>query len=306
LFHPAKFKYKMPVDRLSDLMAQRNRKSYMPPSSSADLESGLGSDEHLVKGQNDMTAFYKSIDIIKYGISKIERNIEDIDHWHKKSLAAKEEFEANKAAEQIDIIMENQTKLAASDNMNGNSELRIRQTQHGQFTKKFIQLMNNYQSLQINYSAKSKQQLQRQYLIVRPNATDKELDQVVQLEGGQMMASKIFSTGARTDAKKLLHEMQDRHQDILAVEKSIGEMNQLFVEMAVMVEQQQDVINNIEANVGQAADYTQSAKEELKVAVVHQKSLRKKKWIFLIILIIFLAILGVVLFIYVIKPLVLK
>lgn len=56
------------------------------------------------------------------------------------------------------------------------------------------------------------------------------------------------------------------------IEKSILELNQLFVEMATLVEQQGDLVNQIESHVDKAAQYTEQAAGEMKVALQHQKS----------------------------------
>merc|ERR1719271_1508507 len=70
----------------------------------------------------------------------------------------------------------------------GSSEARIRTNMHGTLTRKFVDLMGEYQEIQTKYKHKYRDRVERQLRIVKPKATQDEIEQAV--EGGE--ASEIF------------------------------------------------------------------------------------------------------------------
>jgi syntaxin 1B/2/3 len=69
----------------------------------------------------------------------------------------------------------------------------------------------------------------------------------------------------------------------------------MFLDMALLVEQQGETLDHIEINVGEAEDYTEEAKAELIEAKNLNRKIRKKKIIFFIFVLIILAIIAIVL-----------
>jgi t-SNARE complex subunit (syntaxin) len=160
-------------------------------------------------------------------------------------------------------------------------------------------VMSKFQSMQSLYQGKYRQQLERQYLIVKPQATKEELDRLT--HGGSadatvLLNQQIFSMANRAQAAKQLAEMQERHHDIISIEKSIRELHQMFVDMAIIVEQQGELIDKVEDHVANTAEYTEHAAQEMRQAVIRQRGVQKKKWIILIILVILLTIIGLVIY----------
>ena len=65
----------------------------------------------------------------------------------------------------------------------------------------------------------------------------------------------------------------------MKLERSITELHQLFVDMAVLVESQGELLNQIEHNVEQAVGFVASGVDELNTASEYQKASRKKMMI---------------------------
>ena len=93
-------------------------------------------------------------------------------------------------------------------------------------------------------------------------------------ESGPIFAQQILASG-QPETKKTLQEIKNRHQELQKLEKSIVELHQLFLDMAVLVEAQGEVINEIDQNVEQAVNYTAEGYRQMKKAVVYQKRARK-------------------------------
>lgn len=81
-------------------------------------------------------------------------------------------------------------------------------------------------------------------------------------------------------------EIQDRHDAAKEIEKSLLELHQIFLDMAVMVEAQGEKMDDIEHHVVNAAQYVNDGAKNLKTAKKYQKSSRRCMCIGAIILLI--------------------
>jgi t-SNARE complex subunit (syntaxin) len=269
--------------------------------------------------ENADAGFLKQIDVVRGSIRRISEYCDELEKLHRHALTtlyADDAARTSRDIEELTLKVSDKSngvrrllkKLGAENEQlatkanRGDADLRIRSNQVAQSTKKFMDIMRRYQDIQTTYKQKCRQQLQRQYKIVRPDASEEELEKVVESKGSSLMSQQIFTIANADDAQQLIEDMQDRHNDIMVLEKSILELHQLFVDMSLLVEQQGDMINTIESQVEQAADYTGQAVVELRSAVQHQKNARKKRWCIIILLLILIAVGGGLLYFYVIQP----
>ena len=177
----------------------------------------------------------------------------------------------------------------------GASEARIRSNMHGTLTRKFVDLMAEYQEIQTKYKNKYRDRVERQYRIVKPNAEQSEIAQVLDdpEASENIFANQLNRSAGHAAARNALADIQERHQDIKRLEASISELHQLFLDMSVLVETQGELLDQIEYTVGQSVNYTGKAVEELRTAGKYQRKVRKKMCcviiVLLVILIIFLS-----------------
>lgn len=64
------------------------------------------------------------------------------------------------------------------------SDLRIRENLLNTLTRKFVDVMKDYQNEQTKYKSEVVKKVHRQVLIVKPDATDDEIDAVMKSKGG--------------------------------------------------------------------------------------------------------------------------
>lgn len=163
------------------------------------------------------------------------------------------------------------------------SDYRIRKNMHATLTKKFIDVMQDYQDRQTKYKKKYEDMCKRQYRIVKPNATDDELQQVIENGGQQIFTDHMLSTRSQK-AEDALKDVQDKHKDIQKLEASIQELHQLFVDLSVLVESQGEMLDNIENSVSTSLAYTKTGVIELEKANEYAKKSRKKMCCLIVIL----------------------
>merc|ERR1719410_3226968 len=72
-----------------------------------------------------------------------------------------------------------------------------------------------------------------------------------------------------------LAELEDRHQGMLKIEKSIKELQEMWMELNVLVTEQGEMLDQISRNVEETRDYVKSATKHLQKAEEKQKCSRK-------------------------------
>ncbi|KJE96279.1 syntaxin 1.1 [Capsaspora owczarzaki ATCC 30864] len=248
-----------------------------------------------------MAEFFAMVSDVRRLMADIEYKIQSIETEHGQALAAISQKQSQKSSEQLEKLMQevqvlaNQVrkKLKEMDKdiaSNAGSQLhdagtRIKESQKSILSRKFVKLMNEYNEIQTQYKQKYRDRVKRQLKIVKPGATAEEVNQVLDSDRdpGAIFANEIMS---HAEAQQALEDIQDRHKDIVKLEKSIRELHELFLDMAILVEQQGEMIDRIEFNVGQAADHVAESKKELKHAARYQGKARRKKIMIVILLII--------------------
>ncbi|NXH45239.1 STX1A protein, partial [Dicaeum eximium] len=172
------------------------------------------------------------------------------------------------------------------------ADLRIRKTQvslcPGAPGGEKGEVMSEYNATQTDYRERCKGRIQRQLEITGRTTTSEELEDM--LESGN---PAIFSSGIIMDSnitKQALNEIETRHSEIIKLENSIRELHDMFMDMAMLVESQGEMIDRIEYNVEHSVDYVERAVSDTKKAVKYQSKARRKK----IMIIICCVILGIV------------
>ena len=188
-----------------------------------------------------------------------------------------------------------QGRLAAANADNENltpkekDELRVRQTQIAAQGKRFYDLWSEFNNLQTEYRDRLKLDFKRITVITgNEGITDADIDEM--LDEGKTHQFTTYLKESKEE-KDRLNMLQVRHSEFLKLEESIREVHDLFLELASMVSQQGELINNLEHNVGEAGEKVQEAVVEIKKAEQYQRSARKKKLICYLILFIVLVIL---------------
>merc|ERR1712216_768038 len=176
------------------------------------------------------------------------------------------------------------------------AEGRIRSNMMQAMAKKHQQLLIDFQTPQSNYKQELEHRQKRELQILMPTASEEEVQQMI--EDGGTPAMLVMEKMAGTHAL-LIEEVQrikDKHQDILRLERSMADLTQMFQEMAMLVDEQGEMLDAIELNVSNTKGYTEKAEEQLIQTRKHQeKGERMMCWLLVIGMVVVLAILGPVL-----------
>uniref|UniRef100_A0A5G2QUL3 Syntaxin-1A n=1 Tax=Sus scrofa TaxID=9823 RepID=A0A5G2QUL3_PIG len=225
-----------------------------------------------------MDEFFEQVEEIRGFIDKIAENVEEVKRKHSAILASpnpdektKEELEelmsdikktANKVRSKLKSI---EQSIEQEEGLNRSSaDLRIRKTQHSTLSRKTF-CSGHYSS-----------QLPLPLASCCPGPSPHPTPFCI------IMDSSV--------SKQALSEIETRHSEIIKLENSIRELHDMFMDMAMLVESQGEMIDRIEYNVEHSVDYVERAVSDTKKAVKYQSKARRKK----IMIIICCVVLGIV------------
>ncbi|XP_052566908.1 syntaxin-1A isoform X4 [Culex pipiens pallens] len=289
----------MTKDRLAALQAAQSDDEDMPEEVAVPVEGG-----------NFMEDFFQDVEQIREMIDKIQANVEEVKKKHSAILSApqsdektKQELEdlmadikktANRVRGKLKSIEQNIEQEEQTNK--SNADLRIRKTQHSALSRKFVEVMTEYNRTQTDYRERCKGRIQRQLEITGRATTNEELEEM--LEQGN---SAVFTQGIIMEtqqAKQTLADIEARHADIIKLENSIRELHDMFMDMAMLVESQGEMVDRIEYHVEQSRDYVATGQEQLVQASKYMSKARKKKIFIIVCVAITLVILIVLLAVY--------
>ncbi|ORX61703.1 t-SNARE [Hesseltinella vesiculosa] len=248
--------------------------------------------------------FFTEVEEIKEMTRVIHTNISDIEELHGATLVNISEEQAAENNRRLDRLVQETAKLN-NDTKNrikaielanarlppSTGDLPMRKTQHAALKKKFIECIQRYQDIERTYQQKYRQRVERQIRIVQPDATPDEIDRVLDSEeSSQIFTQSLMQANRSGQARAVLSEVQSRHNDIKKIERTILELHQLFMDMQMMLEHQQETITQIETHAEATAYDLEAGNKDVSRAIVSAKATRKKKWmcffIFIIVIIV--------------------
>lgn len=289
----------MTKDRLAALVAAQ----------SDDDEVGSDDVAVTVEGRDGefMNQFFQEVEDIREMIDKIQANVEEVKKKHSSILSApqsddktKQELEdlmsdikktANKVRAKLKVIEQG---IDQEESTNKNSaDLRIRKIQQSTLSRKFVEVMTEYNRTQTDYRERCKARIMRQLEITGRTTTNEELEEMLEQDNSAVFTQGIIMETQQ--AKQTLADIEARHADIIKLENSIRELHDMFMDMAMLVENQGEMIDRIEFHVEHAVDYVQTATQDTKKALRYQSRARRKKIFIFICLVILLIVLIVIL-----------
>ncbi|MBN3284618.1 STX11 protein, partial [Polyodon spathula] len=146
---------------------------------------------------------------------------------------------------------------------------RIVRAQHLSLLRGFRDAMFEYNEAEMLQRENCKTRIQRQLEIMGKDISGEQIEDMI--ENGKW---DVFSGNLLTDgkvARSALNEIENRHKELLELESRVRDVHDLFLQMALLVEEQGDRLNNIETNVLETVNYLGEARTQIKKAVEYRK-----------------------------------
>ncbi len=240
----------------------------------------------------DASQFFSDIDMCKRHINTIkETSLKVADITQEAILATSDEKEAelnsqikplldstnNSANWTKSMLKELKSQTAQMKEMDPtNTEIRVRDNLLSTMTRKFVEVMKEYQQVQTNYRTQIVKKTKRQVEIVKPDATPEEVDAIVMSGGAdQLIQQQILTGNANESVKQMYENVQSKYNEVLAIEKSVQEIQQMFVDFALLVEQQGELLDSIEFQVQQTIEHVDEGNVQMEQAIQYRKNIVK-------------------------------
>ncbi|XP_044022234.1 syntaxin-11a [Siniperca chuatsi] len=152
---------------------------------------------------------------------------------------------------------------------------RMVRSQYVSLTNAFHDAMSEYNEAEMVQRENCKTRIQRQAEIMGKEVSREQIDEMIETGKWNVFSDNLLLEG-RT-ARSALNEIENRHKELLELESRIRDIQDLFSQMALLVEEQGCMLDNIEANVCATQDYVAKATVQIKKAVIYKKNNPCKK-----------------------------
>ncbi|CAF0906639.1 unnamed protein product [Adineta steineri] len=206
-----------------------------------------------------MNDFFNRIDTLRSTIDKIAKLVDDVDRLQQAMLAPqtlpqtkdkleKTMIEIKQLGNTIRITLKQMKEIQEKNNLNKRKNIRQRiiDTQIDACMKYFCITMNKYHESVLTYREKCKLRLIRQLEIANIQRNDDEVEEI--LEKGRLTLFPEIIIEIQ-DARQTLNEMNLRHQELIELEDSIQELQNLFYDLAYVICVQGDQIKSAEDKI---------------------------------------------------------
>jgi syntaxin 1B/2/3 len=140
--------------------------------------------------------------------------------------------------------------------------------------------INHYQQIESQFRKEVQEQQRRQYLIVRPDATESEIREATEAGGDtQIFQQALMNADRRGQAQSTLRNVQQRHDAIQQIERTMIELQQLFQDLDAIVVEQEAPVMAIEQKAEETHTHLEAGNVHVAKAVDSARAARKKKWI---------------------------
>lgn len=160
----------------------------------------------------------------------------------------------------------------------GKCEIRVINNLNGTYLNNFKEALSYSQNVENDI----KTAIQKKILRSAEEILGKELDEDQKkdfLENPeklqQLYENRLTHGLAHVKLRNMVSDLENRHKEILNLEKNVNQVNRLFLDLALLVDQQGEMIDNIEMNIKDARNFVEKGEKDIEKAKEYQDSARK-------------------------------
>jgi len=140
-------------------------------------------------------------------------------------------------------------------------------------TLRYQKALQAFNAASDSFKAELRKKTARQCRMVNADITEEQIEEIVESnDPSAFMQQALMIPDAMIDR---VVDIERRHEGILSIEKGVRELQELWTQLAVLVDDQQEALDRIEKNVEQTLDYVQKGKIALDKANQSQMSARR-------------------------------
>ncbi|CAM6029383.1 unnamed protein product [Sphagnum balticum] len=297
---------------MNDLLADS---SYMGAGginfNNSDIE--LGTAGAPADAGQDMSLFFSEVNDIKNGMMDIRKRFQRLQDANEETKSVTRAVAMKELKERMECDLDDVSRVAqglkvkveALDRANianrrikgcheGSSTDRTRLSITATLKKKLKDLMLDFQALRQRFQDEYREVVERRvYTVTGKKVDELVIEQLIETGDSEQIFQRAIQEQGRGQILDTIAEIQQRHDAVRDIEKKLLELHQIFLDMAVLVEAQGELLDNIETQVWKAVDHVASGTQQLQRAKNNQRA--TSKCIAIAIILMLLAILIIVL-----------
>ncbi|KAG5498310.1 hypothetical protein JIQ42_03116 [Leishmania sp. Namibia] len=239
--------------------------------------------------RRDAAEILESVNVIRAAMDELQQKhtekMQTVDEARSKAL--RDEIEelsretsgvAKSAKDKLDAMSKNTAKLKKTpESVQANSAIiRIQENQYMHLVLKLTMTMTEYQRHQAANEAFYKEQTQRQIKIKYTNPDGSAIDDATAAQLAEQVMENNTSSYIFQQSKEVLAAIIETRNDIYRIEQAMRDLNQLFNDLAFLVNEQGELMDVILANIQRSTRYVEKSRAELKKSRKYQKKSLKK------------------------------
>ncbi|CAN6829829.1 unnamed protein product [Brassica oleracea] len=285
-----------------------------PHSHTIEMSKAKYSSGGSCRGGNNLDKFFLDVEEVSSDLKELDRLCHSLQLSHEKSktlhnakavkeLKDKMDSDVSTALKTAKRVKVNLQELDRANEVNrslpesgpGSSSDRQRTSVVNGLRKKLKDAMNNFMRVRETISTEYRDTINRLYFTVTGENPDEDtVDRLISTGESETFLQKAIQEQGRGRILDTINEIQERHDAVKDIEKSLNELHQVFLDMAVLVEHQGEQLEDIESHVKRANSLVRSGADKLVKARFYQKNTRK--WTCYAILLLIIIVVLVVLF----------
>ncbi|XP_056152338.1 syntaxin-11a [Lampris incognitus] len=148
--------------------------------------------------------------------------------------------------------------------------VRMARAQLVSLTYAFNEAMTEYNEAEMVQRENCKTRIQRQTEIMGKEVSREQIEEMIETGKWNVFSENLLTDGKM--ARSALTEIENRHRELLDLESRIRDIHELFFQMALRVEEQGAMLDNVEANVLATIDYVAKGTRQIEKAVRYKES----------------------------------
>uniref|UniRef100_A0ACD5UNM0 Uncharacterized protein n=2 Tax=Avena sativa TaxID=4498 RepID=A0ACD5UNM0_AVESA len=256
-----------------------------------DVEMGM----HQPDASDNLKGFLKKVDGIESLIAKLTALLTKLQTANEESKAVTKASAMKAIKQRMEKDIDEVGKIARmakakfdeleKDNLanrqkpgcgKGSAVDRSREQTTGAVKKKLKGRMDEFQVLRESIRQEYREVVERRVFTVTGNRPDEEtIDDLIETGRSEQIFKDAVQQQGRGQILDTVAEIQERHDAVRDLERKLLELQQIFLDMAVLVDAQGDMINHIETHVSNATNHISQGVGALQNAKKLQRNSRK-------------------------------
>ena len=172
------------------------------------------------------------------------------------------------------IKQENESMLASSPDVKNTAKMDMRINLYNTYLRKFDHVITESNAAIVAFKSVLEQIEKRQIKVVLPDMSDEKVQEII--DSGKS-AEVVQQALVSDNLQETVRMIEERHDEILKLERQVREIFELFNDLATLVDLQQESLDVISVNISNARRKVEDAEIVLVEARRYQKQARNRK-----------------------------